>query len=100
MTIEKIPGFTGAGNELVQGQSRSRPLPSGQRSHSAMTLENQSAPVALSHSLSRLSSLSSSDIDNEKVERLRQAIAEGNYHIDAGKIADTLLALSKEDNNA
>lgn len=35
-------------------------------------------------------------IDSQRVERLRQALADGSYKIDAGRIADRMLALEQQ----
>jgi len=37
-----------------------------------------------------------SAIDTPRVERLRQALADGSYKIDAGRIADRMLALEQQ----
>ncbi|MES1154297.1 flagellar biosynthesis anti-sigma factor FlgM [Rhodanobacter soli] len=37
-----------------------------------------------------------SAIDSQRVERLRQAVADGSYKIDAGRIADRMLALEQQ----
>lgn len=40
------------------------------------------------------SSLSASDVDMAKVERVKQAIANGEFKIDGDKIADQLISLT------
>lgn len=35
-------------------------------------------------------------IDTARVERLRQALADGSYKVDAGRIADRMLALDQQ----
>ncbi|MBT0731197.1 flagellar biosynthesis anti-sigma factor FlgM [Rosenbergiella nectarea] len=97
MTIEKMPGIAGMGNDVVQGQARLRTLSTDSRSAPTLIAENQTDSVDLSQSLSRFTQLSHNDIDHDKVQRLRHAIAEGTYHLDAGKIADNLLAIAKGD---
>jgi negative regulator of flagellin synthesis FlgM len=38
----------------------------------------------------------SSSVDAGRVERVRQALAHGSYQVDAGRIADKLIALDKQ----
>jgi len=37
-----------------------------------------------------------SAIDSQRVEQLRQAVADGSYKVDAGRIADRMLALEQQ----
>lgn len=56
-----------------------------------------SAKVELSNTAaSLLEGGASSDFDAEKVARIAQAISEGKFEIDAGKIADRLIANAHE----
>lgn len=58
-----------------------------------------STTVELSTAATRLlagDSAVSSDFDTEKVSRVAQAITEGKFEIDAGAIADKLLANARE----
>lgn len=56
-----------------------------------------SAKVELSVAASVLASVDSDgSFDAQKVERLQQAIREGTYRIDAGAIADKLIANARE----
>ena len=56
-----------------------------------------SAKVELSATASVLASVGSDgSFDAEKVERLSRAIREGTYRIDAGAIADKLIANARE----
>ena len=101
MTIEKMPGITGIGNnDVVQGQARSRTLSTDQQSIIPPITDKPADRVDVSHSLSRFTQISHNDIDSEKVQRLRSAIAEGTYHVDAANIADRLLATFMGDHDA
>lgn len=56
--------------------------------------------VALSHTAKSMKSLESAvqasdGIDSAKVERIRAQIAEGRYHVDAGKLADRMIDLER-----
>ncbi len=57
-----------------------------------------SAQVALSSASRKMLELQdgSSDIDTEAVERIRTAIKNGEYTIDASKIADGLIASTRD----
>lgn len=56
-----------------------------------------SAKVALSNTAtSLLEGGASADFDAEKVARIAQAISDGKFEIDAGKIADRLIANAHE----
>jgi negative regulator of flagellin synthesis FlgM len=55
-----------------------------------------SATVALSSTASTLLSGTGGDFDAEKVARISAAIADGSYKIDAGAIADKLIANAQE----
>ncbi len=55
-----------------------------------------SAQVALSSAATSLLSGSSAEFDSDKVSRIAQAISEGKFEINAGAIADRLIANAKE----
>lgn len=52
--------------------------------------------VCLSGTLQSLSASADAPIDAGKVETLRAAIADGSFRVDAGRIADGLIAASRE----
>lgn len=55
-----------------------------------------SAQVALSSAATNLLSGSSAEFDADKVSRIAQAISDGKFEINAGAIADRLIANAKE----
>ncbi len=55
-----------------------------------------STQVALSSAATNLLSGSSPEFDSDKVARITQAIAEGKFQINAGAIADRLIANAAE----
>ena len=60
---------------------------------------NESAQVKLSSTATTMlagSNAASADFDAEKVQRITQAIADGSFRIDAGAIADKLIANAEE----
>ena len=60
---------------------------------------NESSQVKLSSTATTMlagSNAASADFDAEKVQRITQAIADGSFRIDAGAIADKLIANAEE----
>lgn len=55
-----------------------------------------SATVKLSATASSLLAGSTAEFDAGKVEKMRQAIADGSFQVDAGAIADKLIANAQE----
>ncbi len=55
-----------------------------------------STKLALSTPLATAADASSADFDAEKVSRLAQAIRDGKFNVNAEKIADGLIAQSRE----
>ena len=96
MTIEKIPGIAGRANDALHDPRQTRALNAEQPSTQLTPHAQPAASIDLSHSLAQFTQLNHTDIDTDKVQQLRQLMAEGRYHIDAGKIADGLIAQLKE----
>ncbi|MBT0721148.1 flagellar biosynthesis anti-sigma factor FlgM [Tatumella sp. TA1] len=96
MTIEKIPGIAGRANDALQDPRQTRAFNAEQPCAQLSPHAQPPASVGLSHSLAQFTQLNHTDIDTEKVQQLRQSMAEGRYQIDAGKIADGLIAELKE----
>ncbi|TAK78134.1 MAG: flagellar biosynthesis anti-sigma factor FlgM [Aquabacterium sp.] len=78
------------GRGAVEGKS-------SEKTQGAGRVEDQST-VKLSKAASQLlsSSSTSGDFDAEKVDRVRKSIEDGSYKIDAGAIADKLIANASE----
>lgn len=70
----------------------------GDAAGEAVTSGDKVALSATAQSLKSLeSAVSASDgIDTAKVERIRAQIAEGRYHVDAGKLADRMIDLEQK----
>ena len=80
--------------EQAAGVSR----PANEQS-TAAAAGNESAQVRLSSTATTMlagSNAASADFDAEKVQRITQAIADGSFRIDAGAIADKLIANAEE----
>ena len=76
----------------------SRPV-SEQRTTATAAAGGGSAQVELSSTATTMlagSNAASADFDAEKVQRITQAIADGSFRIDAGAIADKLIANAEE----
>ena len=73
--------------------------PAGEQPTIAAAGGNESAQVKLSSTATTMlagSNAASADFDAEKVQRITQAIADGSFRIDAGAIADKLIANAEE----
>ncbi|MBE7939178.1 MULTISPECIES: flagellar biosynthesis anti-sigma factor FlgM [Ramlibacter] len=58
----------------------------------AAPVAGASDQVSVSAAGAQLGGLGSSDFDHAKVEQIRQAMREGRFHVNAGAIADRLIA--------
>ena len=77
----------------------SRPVSEQPTTTAAAGGGNESAQVKLSSTATTMlagSNAASADFDAEKVQRITQAIADGSFRIDAGAIADKLIANAEE----
>lgn len=99
MSISNINGLSG--NNTVRGDAGK---PSQARGDSAASTSERSPVVSTSDSLSlsdgaaRLRSLeaavaSAPEVDIERISALKQAIADGSYQVNVGKLADKLIQL-------
>ena len=83
----------------VQGTRQGGQAAAGAAQAGVSSAQAQSADVSLSALSSQLRSLAASgeaDIDVAHVESSKQAIADGSLTMDAGKIADGILATARE----
>ena len=77
----------------------SRPAGEQRMNVSGAAAAGKSAQVELSNTATTMlagSTAASADFDAEKVQRIAQAIATGSFKIDAGAIADKLIANAEE----
>ncbi len=92
-----LPKFTQATGSSGSGPSTTAANPS---SDAAVTAPKADDQVKLTDSALALQEAArtgdTSAIDSQRVERLRQAVADGSYKIDAGRIADRMLALEQQ----
>ena len=73
--------------------------PAAEQPATAAVGGNESSQVKLSSTATTMlagSNAASADFDAEKVQRITQAIANGSFRIDAGAIADKLIANAEE----
>lgn len=70
----------------VQGDAQNKPVAEGQVKLSAQAQQLQAVEE-------RLRELPV--VDSERVAQIRQAISDGSYQVDSGRIADKLLALEE-----
>lgn len=82
------PGRVGAGDAAKTPGTPATPADPG--------AVEASAQVALSSAATGLLEGASAEFDSDKVARITQAIADGKFEINAGAIADRLIANAKE----
>lgn len=90
----------------VEGTSRAAPLTkvSSRQTSARPKLqagESGSSDVSISEKSSQLQALEASlkdvpDIDSSKIEAIRQAISEGKFSISAGRVAEKMMAYTRE----
>ncbi|HEX6707699.1 MAG TPA: flagellar biosynthesis anti-sigma factor FlgM [Albitalea sp.] len=83
-----VPATTG---RTASGEASQKTVAPGEAEASAQVELSQAASVLLSGV-----GASSPEFDAEKVARISQAIADGTFKIDAGAIADKLIANAQE----
>ena len=86
-----VPEATG--NKDLRAEKTSIPTPESQNSESDTASGAQVDQVALSESVER--AIDDAKFDAAKVEALRLAIMEGNYPLDAKRIAENMLDLER-----
>ena len=94
----QLPGQRTA-SEGADRASAARGAPSNAAGGDEAGLQSSDS-VALSATAQSLKALeaavdASDGIDAAKVDRIRQQIAEGRYHVDAGKLADRMIDLER-----
>ena len=91
-----LPKFTQATGSSGNGPTAATANPSD----SAATARKADDQVKLTDSARALQEAArtsdASAIDSQRVEQLRQALADGSYKVDAGRIADRMLALEQQ----
>lgn len=86
-----LPAVTLTGS-TTQAPVREKEAPASAPAQDSVSLSSTSSQMrALETSIKE-----SSGIDANKVEAIRQAISDGSFKVDAGKIADRLIANSRE----
>lgn len=85
-----VPESTG--KKDLRAEKTSAPAPDA-KAHDASTSESQVDQVELSESVVR--AIEDAKFDAAKVEALRLAIMEGNYPLDAKRIAENMLDLER-----
>jgi negative regulator of flagellin synthesis FlgM len=93
--ITSVNNGTASPAEGASGTDAARTGKAGHATKAAAPVEG-SATVKLSSTATALLEGADSGFDAAKVERIRQSIADGTYQIDAGKIADKLIANAQE----
>lgn len=91
-----LPKFTQTTGSAGNGQA----APAGGAADAASAVPKADDQLKLTDSALALQEAARADdsavIDAVRVERLRQALADGSYKVDAGRIADRMLALDQQ----
>lgn len=91
--LPNLPAVTSTGNAAVHpGTSAATNAAASAAGGRAL----QADKVSLSGTLHALSAPADAPIDSAKVDKVRAAIADGSFRADAGRIADGLIAASRE----
>jgi len=86
-----VPEATG--KKDLRAEKTSTPAPESQNAEAVTTADSQLDQVELSESVVR--AIEDAKFDAAKVEALRLAIMEGNYPLDAKRIAENMLDLER-----
>ncbi len=86
-----VPEATG--KKDLRAEKTSTPAPESQSAETVTAAETQRDQVELSESV--VSAIEDAKFDAAKVEALRLAIMEGNYPLDAKRIAENMLDLER-----
>ena len=97
-TSNKIQGLPVASAATGPAVTSANTRSSGEAAAAAVASTEASAQVALSSTAASLlsGSTGAAEFDSAKVERISQAIENGDFKIDAGAIADKLIANAAE----
>ena len=92
-----LPGFNPATGSSKGSSSAATPAAPAGPSSAASAADDQ---LKLTDSARALQQAARSDqgasVDTQKVERIRQSLADGSYQINAGKIADNMTAMDHQ----
>lgn len=83
-------------NDNAQAQAQSQAMNAAAKTAATPAPPEASAKLALSALSAPPASESRADFDAEKVARIAQAIRDGKFHVNVEKIADGLIAQSRE----
>jgi len=83
--LSNLPPAVSSGGRAVVAKSDETPASTG-----------NADKVSLSGTIQSLASPGDAPIDTDKVEKIRAAIADGSFRADPGRIADGMIASSRE----
>ena len=83
-------------SDNASAQAQSQAIHAAAKAAATPVAPEASAKLALSNLSAQATNESRADFDAEKVARVAQAIRDGKFHVNAEKIADGLIAQSRE----
>jgi len=97
--VNKIDGVSGQRPTVSNpGQNARTERPGSERASGAASGSDQLSLTSSAQLLKELNDVvaATPEVDESRVEAIKQAIAEGTYDVDAGRIADQLLKLEDQ----
>lgn len=92
-----LPGFTQATGSSKGSSNTATPAASAGPSGTAAAADDQLKLTDSARALQQAARPNEgATVDTQKVERIRQSLADGSYQINAGKIADSMTAMNQQ----
>lgn len=91
-----LPKLPQATNQPGNGPAAESPAPGASAGASAAPGDDQLRLTDSAKALQQAARSNAAAVDQQRVERVRQALADGSYKVDAGRIADRMIAMERQ----